>query len=134
MRRPRMSAKHAARRRIAIVGGGFGGVAAARALRRVNVDVTVVDRTNHQLFQPLLYQAATGALSAGECATPIRALLRGERNVRVAMGEAVGLDPERRELTLDRGERLGSDSLLVASGGGAAYLRPHEWGDAGRGL
>ena len=67
-----MSAEHAGRRRIAIVGGGFGGVAAARALRRVNVDVTVVDRTNHQLFQPLLYQAATGGLSAGECATKKR--------------------------------------------------------------
>src|SRR3954454_9738314 len=134
MRRPRMSAKHAARRRIAIVGGGFGGVAAARALRRVNVDVTVVDRTNHQLFQPLLYQAATGGISMTDCATPIRALLRGQANVRVAMGEAVGLDAERRELTLDRGERIGYDSLIVASGGETSSFGHDEWRDAAGGL
>jgi NADH dehydrogenase len=125
---------HVGRRRVAIVGGGFGGLAAAHALRRADVDVTVVDRMNHQLFQPLLYQVAAGGLSVGECATPIRALLRGQPNVRVAMGAAVELDAERRELTLDRGERIGYDSLIVACGGETSYFGREEWRESASGL
>ena len=122
------------RRRVVIVGGGFGGVAAAHALRHASVDVTLIDRMNHQVFQPLLYQVATGALSVSECATPIRALLRRQANVRVAMGEAVALDALARELTLDRGERIGYDSLIVASGVETSYFGHDAWAEPAGGL
>ena len=115
------------RRRIAIVGGGFGGVAAAQALKDADVDVTLVDRTNHHLFQPLLYQIAAGRLSMGDCAAPIRAMLRHQPNARVAMAEATELDTERRELRLERGERIGYDSLIVACGAETSYFGHDEW-------
>ena len=115
------------RRRVAIVGGGFGGLAAAQALRKADVDVTLVDRTNHHLFQPLLYQLASGMLSMGECAAPIRGMLRKQPNASVAMAEVTEIDPERRELTLDRGERLGYDSLIVACGANTSYFGHDEW-------
>src|SRR3954467_13155529 len=89
-------------------------MAAAQALAKADVDVTLVDRTNHHLFQPLLYQLASGMLSMGECAAPIRGMLRNQSNTRVAMAEVTEVDAERRELTLDRGEKLGYDSLIVA--------------------
>src|SRR5690242_19371403 len=97
------------RRQVAIVGGGFGGIAAARALHGADVDVTVVDRMNHRVFQPLLYQVAAGILSMGEAAAPIRPMLARQANARVLMAEVDELDPERRELTLDRGERIAYD-------------------------
>ena len=115
------------RRRVAIVGGGFGGLAAAQALRKADVDVTLVDRTNHHLFQPLLYQLASGMLSMGDCAAPIRGMLRQQSNVSVAMAEVTEIDAERRELTLDRGERLGYDSLIVACGADTSYFGHDEW-------
>ena len=80
------------RRRVVIVGGGFGGLAAARRLRRADVDVTVIDRMNHHLFQPLLYQVAVGAVSTGECAGPIRVALRHGRRTNVLMDEVVDVD------------------------------------------
>ena len=80
------------RRRVVIVGGGFGGLAAARKLRGADVDVTLVDRLNHHLFQPLLYQAAAGGLSSSDCASPIRPALKRAPNVSVLMGEATDLD------------------------------------------
>jgi len=115
------------RRRVAIVGGGFGGLAAAQALRKADVDVTLLDRTNHHLFQPLLYQLASGMLSMGGCAAPIRGMLRKQPNASVAMAEVTGIDPERRELTLERGERLGYDSLIVACGANTSYFGHDEW-------
>jgi NADH:ubiquinone reductase (H+-translocating) len=117
------------RRRIAIVGGGFGGLAAAQALRKVNVEVTLVDRTNHHLFQPLLYQLAASGLSMGDCAAPIRGMLRHQRNAQVAMAEVTDVDPERGELTLDRGERIGYDSLIVACGAATSYFGHDEWAE-----
>jgi NADH dehydrogenase len=114
-------------RKVAIVGGGFGGLAAAQALRKADVDVTLLDRTNHHLFQPLLYQLASGMLSMGECAAPIRGMLRKQSNVRVAMAEVTEVDAERRELTLDRGEKLGYDSLIVACGADTSYFGHDEW-------
>ena len=86
------------------MGGGFGGLAAARRLRHADVDVTLVDRMNHHLFQPLLYQVAAGALSTGECAAPIRTSLRRNHNTNVLMAEVVDVDVERREVLLDRGD------------------------------
>jgi len=114
-------------RRIVVVGGGFGGLAAAQALRKADVEVTLVDRTNHHLFQPLLYQLASGMLSSGDCAAPIRGMLSNQRNARVTMAEVTGIDPERRELTLDRGESLGYDRLIVACGTETSYFGHDEW-------
>ena len=85
--------------RVVVIGGGFGGLYAARELRKAGdrVEVTLVDRRNHHLFQPLLYQVATGALSPGEIAQPLRSIFRKQRNTTVLLGEAVGIDPEARE-------------------------------------
>jgi NADH:quinone reductase (non-electrogenic) len=122
------------RRRVVIVGGGFGGLAAARALRRADVEVTLVDRMNHHLFQPLLYQAAAGGVSPGECAPPIRASLRHCRNTEVLMAEVVDVDVEQRQVVLDRGERIDYDSLIVACGGETSYFGNDEWKDVSCGL
>src|SRR4051812_14238902 len=114
-----------ARHRVVIIGAGFGGLFAARALRGAPVDVTVVDRTNHHLFQPLLYQVATGVLSEGDIAPPIRDVLRHQRNVRVLLGEVVDIDLGTREVVLDTlGERsrLAYDSLIVAAGAAQSYF------------
>jgi NADH:ubiquinone reductase (H+-translocating) len=117
-----------------IVGGGFGGVAAARKLRQADVDVTLVDRMNHTLFQPLLYQVAAGAVAEGECATPIRSSLRRSRNTTVLMAEVVDVDVDAREVVLDRGDRLGYDSLIVACGAETAYFGHDEWANVSCGL
>ncbi len=122
------------RRRVVIVGGGFGGVAAAKKLHRADVDVTVVDRMNHHLFQPLLYQVATGSLSLGQCAGPIRAMLKRQPNATVLMDEAKDLDPERRTLILDQGEPLSYDSLIVACGAETSYFGHDEWSEVSFGL
>ncbi len=122
------------RRHVVIVGGGFGGLAAARKLRRADVEVTLVDRRNHQLFQPLLYQVAAGGLASGECAYPIRVALRRASNTRVLLAEATDIDVERRELMLDRGERLEYDSLIVACGAETSYFGNDEWRDVSCGL
>src|SRR4051794_29615783 len=105
--------------RVVIVGCGFGGLFAAKALRRSRVEVVVVDRTNHHLFQALLYQVATGVLSEGDIAPPIRDVLRHHGNARVVLGEVVDVDVEQRRLTVDTLERetdLSYDSLIVATG------------------
>jgi NADH dehydrogenase len=122
------------KRRVVIIGGGFGGLAAAKELRKADVDVTLVDRMNHQLFQPLLYQVAAGGIASGECAYPIRVSLRRASNTRVLMAEATGLDVERREVALDRGERLGYDSLIVACGAETSYFGHDEWREVSCGL
>ena len=107
------------------MGGGFGGLFAARALRRAEVEVTVIDRTNHHLFQPLLYQVATGILSEGEIAPPIRDILRRQANARVLLGEVVDIDVGTRLLvvdTLDRRTAVPYDSLIVAAGASQSYF------------
>jgi NADH:ubiquinone reductase (H+-translocating) len=111
--------------RVAVVGCGFAGLFAARALRHAPAHVTVIDRTNHHLFQPLVYQVATGILSEGEIAPPIRDVLRRQRNAEVLLGEVVGVDAEHRTLTV---QMLGSrsevpyDSLIVATGAAQSYF------------
>jgi len=122
------------RRRVVIVGGGFGGLTAARELRRAEVEVTLVDTMGHHLFQPLLYQMACGGLSTGECATPIRAALKRSSNTTVLMAKATGLDVERRQLLLDRGERLDYDSLIMACGAETSYFGKNEWREFSYGL
>jgi NADH:ubiquinone reductase (H+-translocating) len=122
------------RRRVVIVGGGFGGVAAAHKLRDADVEVTLVDRKNHQLFQPLLYQVAAGGLASGECAYPIRVALRRSSNTRVLMAEASDVDVNARKLILKDGEQLDYDSLIVAGGAETAYFGNDEWRKVSCGL
>ena len=107
--------------RTVIIGGGFGGLYAARALRHENLSVTLVDRRNFHLFQPLLYQVATGALSPGEIAAPLRVLLRKQKNAQVLLADAVDLDPVGRSLILDKGAIL-YDTLVVAPGARHFYF------------
>jgi NADH dehydrogenase len=118
------------RHRVVIIGAGFGGLFAARALRRAAVDVTVVDRTNHHLFQPLLYQVATGVLSEGDIAPPTRDVLRRQKNARVLLGEVMDIDLDAHEVALDTfGERsrLPYDSLIVAAGASQSYFGHEEF-------
>jgi NADH:ubiquinone reductase (H+-translocating) len=122
------------RRRVVIVGGGFGGLAAARQLRHADVDVTLVDRMNHHLFQPLLYQVAAGGLSPSDCASPIRPALKRSSNTAVLMAEVTDVDAERRQVVLDRGDRLDYDSLIVACGAQTSYFGNDEWRDVTCGL
>lgn len=112
--------------RVVIVGAGFGGLAAARALREAPVDVTVIDRRNHHLFQPLLYQVATAALSPGDIAYPIRSILRRQANARVLLGDAATIDAAAREVALTDG-RIGYDFLVLATGARHAYFGHDEW-------
>jgi NADH:ubiquinone reductase (H+-translocating) len=116
--------------RVVIVGSGFGGLFAARALRRAPVEVTIIDRTNHHLFQPLLYQVATGILSEGEIAPATREVLRRHRHTRVQLAEVTGIDLHRRVVTATQGERMMEtpyDSLIVAAGVQAFYYGHDEF-------
>ena len=111
---------------VVVVGGGFGGLNAARALRRAPVRVTLVDRRNHHLFQPLLYQVATAALSPADIAYPLRSVLRRQANASVVLAEAVGVDRSRRELVLSDG-RIAFDYLVIATGARHAYFGHDDW-------
>ncbi len=113
--------------RVVIIGGGFGGLCAARALRSAPMDVTLVDRRNYHLFQPLLYQVATGSLSPGQIAAPIRAVLRRQKNTRVLLGEVVDVDPGTRRVVLADGAKLEYDSLIVAAGSETSYYGHDGW-------
>jgi len=112
---------------VVIVGGGFGGLFAAKALRRAPVRVTLVDRHNHHVFQPLLYQVATAGLSPGDIAAPIRWVLRHHRNTRVLLAEAQRIDLAARRVDLDHGESLPYDYLIVAAGAGSSYFGHDDW-------
>ena len=113
--------------RVVIVGGGFGGLYAAKALRKAPVELTLLDRRNFHLFQPLLYQVATGGLSPANIAAPLRAVLKRQRNARVLLGEAVGFDLPGRAVLLKNGARLPYDSLIVATGSTHHYFGHPEW-------
>jgi len=119
--------------RVVILGGGFGGLYAAKALRRAPVEVTLVDRRNFHLFQPLLYQVATGSLAPGEIAEPLRAVLRNQKNARVLMADAVDLDAENHKLMLADGE-LPYDTLVVATGAQNYFFGHDEWEKIAPGL
>jgi NADH:quinone reductase (non-electrogenic) len=118
---------------VVILGGGFGGLYAAKALRHAPVEVTLVDRRNFHLFQPLLYQVATGSLSPGEIAAPLRALLRKQKNTRVLLDEAVHLDAEGRRLMLANGA-IPYDTLIVATGARNSYFGNDAWEGTAPGL
>lgn len=113
--------------RVVILGCGFGGLFAARALRRAPVEVTVVDRTNHHLFQPLLYQVATAGLAAPAIAEPIRRALAKQKNATVLYSEAQRVDVEAREVVLENGETLAFDRLILATGATDSYFGHDEW-------
>jgi len=119
--------------RVVIVGAGFGGLNAARALARASVRVTVIDRKNHHTFQPLLYQVATAGLSPGEIAAPIRSILSGYKNVEVLLGEVTGFDLERRVVQTAEAE-IPYDYLVVAAGASHAYFGHDEWEPLAPGL
>ena len=112
---------------VVIIGGGFGGLFAAKALRRMPVKVTLVDRHNHHVFQPLLYQVATAGLSPGDIAAPIRWVLRHHDNARVLLGEVRGIDLSARRVDLDHSDALSYDYLIVAAGAGSSYFGHDDW-------
>ena len=112
---------------VVIVGGGFGGLFAAKALKRMPVRVTLVDRHNHHVFQPLLYQVATAGLSPGDIAAPIRWVLRHQDNVRVLLADVQGIDLAGRRVDLDRGQSLTYDYLILAAGATSSYFGHDEW-------
>jgi NADH dehydrogenase len=122
------------RHRVVIVGGGFGGLYATKALARADVDVTLIDRRNFHLFQPLLYQVGTGALSAANIAAPLRSILRSQQNVHVLLGEVSGFDLEAKEVLLKDGARVPYDSLIVATGSTHHYFGHPEWEQYAPGL
>jgi NADH:quinone reductase (non-electrogenic) len=128
----------AATHRVVIVGAGFGGLFAARFLRHAPVEVTLVDRTNHHLFQPLLYQVATGILSAGEVAPPTRDVLKGDKNVSVELAEVTGIDVALRRVTAIRPDgrplTLPYDSLVVGAGVGQSYFGHDEFSEFAPGM
>jgi len=115
------------RHRVVILGGGFGGLAAAQKLKRAHVEITLIDRRNFHLFQPLLYQVATGSLSPGEIAAPLRGVLSRQKNVQVLLGEAADVDPKARCVTLRDGATFEYDSLIVATGSQTSYYGNDAW-------
>src|SRR6202451_776911 len=115
------------RHRVVILGGGFGGLNAAQKLKRAPVDVTLIDRRNFHLFQPLLYQVATGSLSPGEIAAPLRGVLSSQKNARVLLGEAVDIDPDAKRVILRDGATFDYDSLIVATGSKTSYYGNEAW-------
>jgi NADH:quinone reductase (non-electrogenic) len=121
--------------RVVIIGGGFGGLYATRELSKApEVDVTLVDRRNHHLFQPLLYQVATGALAPGEIAQPLRSIFRKRTNITVLLGEAVGIDVDARQVLLSDGGPIDYDTLVVATGARFSYFGHDEWAVLAPGL
>ncbi|MEM9189264.1 MAG: NAD(P)/FAD-dependent oxidoreductase [Myxococcota bacterium] len=115
------------KKRVVIVGGGFGGLTLARKLKRAPVDVTIIDRENHHLFQPLLYQVATASLSPGDIAIPIRTVLRRHKNAEVLMGEVRGVDYDARRLRLSDGETVDYDYLVIAAGAKTNFFGNDRW-------
>src|SRR5689334_17005437 len=113
--------------KVIIIGGGFGGLSAAQALKSAPVDVTLIDRRNYHLFQPLLYQVATGSLGPGEIAAPLRGVFSRQKNTRVLLGEVVDVDPEARKVILADGAVFPYDALLVAAGSQSSYYGHDEW-------
>ena len=122
------------RPRVVIIGGGFAGLNAAKALRRAPVDVVLVDRTNHHVFQPLLYQVATAALSPRDIGRPLRDVLRRQRNVTVLMANVVGFDLDGRRVLFEDGDSLAFDQLIVAVGARHSYFGRDDWETLAPGL
>ncbi|HEX5451919.1 MAG TPA: NAD(P)/FAD-dependent oxidoreductase, partial [Candidatus Limnocylindrales bacterium] len=129
-----LAGQHPVAHRVVIVGGGFAGLYAARGLKDPGVDLTLIDRRNFHLFQPLLYQVATGALAPSEIAQPLRSIVRGQANTTVLLGEAIDLRPETRQVVLSDGGPIAYDTLVVATGARFAYFGHPEWAEFAPGL
>ena len=119
---------------VVIVGGGFAGLDAARALASAALDVTVIDRHNHHVFQPLLYQVATAALSPGDIASPIRWILRRQQNARVLLATVTAIEAANHVVVLDDGERIAFDYLILAPGATHSYFGHDDWAAHAPGL
>ncbi|MES2344821.1 MAG: NAD(P)/FAD-dependent oxidoreductase [Chlamydiota bacterium] len=120
--------------KVVIVGGGFGGLNAAKMLKNAHVDILLIDKTNHHLFQPLLYEVATAALSPGEIATPIREVLRSQDNTTVIMGDVVKIDKNHKTVELKNGERIHYDYLILSVGARHSYFGNDAWESLAPGL
>jgi NADH dehydrogenase len=120
--------------KVVIVGGGFGGLSAAKHLKSGSVDVTLIDRRNYHLFQPLLYQVATGSLSPGEIAYPLRGVLSRQKNARVWLGTVADIDPDSKRVFLSDGAVIPYDSLVIAAGSETSYYGHNEWQECAPGL
>jgi NADH dehydrogenase len=113
--------------RVLILGGGFAGLVAAQTLKQADAQVTLIDKRNFHLFQPLLYQVATGSLSPGEIAAPLRSVLSRQKNVQVLLGEAADIDPDARQVTLLDGGVFPYGSLIIATGSETSYYGNDSW-------
>jgi NADH dehydrogenase len=120
--------------RVVIVGGGFGGLYAALALKHADIELTLIDRRNFHLFQPLLYQVATGGLSPGEIASPLRYVLNRQKNTRVLLGEVTDIDVDTKEVILSDQSRVPYDTLILAPGSTHSYFKHPEWAKLAPGL
>lgn len=120
--------------RVVIIGGGFGGINAAQALKRANVEVLLLDKANHHLFQPLLYQVASAALSPGNIASPIRGILSKQKNTSVLLANIIAVDTERKEVVAENEERFKYDFLILAPGASHSYFNHPEWEELAPGL
>src|SRR5262250_1106872 len=127
-----------AKPKIVIVGGGFAGLAAAKALKRTPAEVLLIDRTNHHLFQPLLYQVATSVLTPSQIATPIRSILRNQKNTTVIMGEVTGVDRDQKCVVVSDADRqnvpIPYDYLILATGASHSYFGHNEFAEYAPGL
>jgi len=119
---------------VVIIGGGFGGLTAAKKFHNTEFDVLLIDKTNHHLFQPLLYQVATAALSPGDISVPIRWILRKSKNITVILGEAVKVDSTNNKLLLKDGEEIDYDYLIIAAGARHSYFGNNDWENFAPGL
>ncbi len=115
--------------RVLVLGGGFGGLVAVQTLKHANAQVTLIDKRNFHLFQPLLYQVATGSLSPGEIAAPLRSVLSRQKNTEVLLGKAADIDPVAKQVTLEDGAVFPYDSLIVATGSETSYYGKDQWRD-----
>ncbi|MGB3345537.1 MAG: NAD(P)/FAD-dependent oxidoreductase [Aequorivita sp.] len=122
------------RRHIVIIGGGFGGIATAKALKSTDADITIIDRLNHHLFQPLLYQVATAELSPGDIAAPIRAIVNKNPRIKVLLGEVEKIDSEKKSLKTRNGQSIFFDQLVIATGAQYNYFGREEWAEYAPGM
>ena len=113
--------------KVVILGGGFAGISVAKTLKKSKFDVLLIDRTNHHLFQPLLYQVATAALSPGDIAVPIREILAPCENATVIMGEVTSIDKKNQHVLLSNGDKIGYEYLIVALGARHSYFGNDAW-------
>lgn len=120
--------------KVVIIGGGFGGLNVAKSLKGAKLDVLLIDKTNHHLFQPLLYEVATAALSPGDIATPLREILRHQENTAVIMGEVVKIDKKNKQITIANGDVYGYDILVIAIGARHSYFGRDDWEQYAPGL